>query len=165
MSKAQFLPDGPVKPSDEILDAFWAQAKAAVSGLGEYYSVKWIGLDEPSTYEVIDLIKEGDKRGTFGIPWIYNDNGEKLPETGDCYILIGYDGTPTLLVQLTDVIETTFGEITPEHTSIDGSPVRDLSDWIPLHTDYWNKMLKPYDREVGPDMPVLVLPFELMHSA
>ena len=163
LSKARFLPDGPTKPSDDALDVFWAQAKSTVSGLGDDYSVKWIGIDEPSTYQIFDLIKEGDKRGTFGLPWIFEASGEKLPETGDSMILIGYDGTPTLLVQLTDVIHTPFGGITAEHTSIDGGPVRDLSVWIPLHTDYWNKLLTPYGREVSPDMPVLVLPFKLVY--
>ncbi len=165
MSKAKFLPDGPAKPSDAALDAFWRQAKSAVTGLGDDYDVKWIGIDEPTTAQIFDLIKQGDKRGTFGLPWIIEANGQKTPEPGDSMVLIAYDGTPTLVVRLTDVVETTFGQIGPEHTAIDGSPVRDLSVWIPLHTDYWNKLLEPYGREVSGDMPVLVLPFELVYQA
>jgi hypothetical protein len=48
-------------------------------------------------------------------------------------ILIAYDGSPTLSVRLTDVREMIFGNITLEDMSNDGSPVCDLTVWIPLH--------------------------------
>jgi len=165
VSKTSFLPEGPARPSDADLDAFWVKAKTAVPDLGDDYEVRWIGVDDPTTDLVIELIKKGEKTGTFGLPWVLEETGQASPKPGDPIVLIAYDGTPKLVVRLTEISQTTFGQIGPEHTAIDGPPVRDLAVWIPLHTKHWNGILKKYGREVSDDMPVLVEPFELVYSA
>ena len=68
------------------------------------------------------------------------------------------------MVQITDIEETTFGEIDYEVTKIDGPPVRDPEVWIPLHREYWNNILKPYGRSCTDDMPVIVERYKLVYS-
>ncbi|MFT7288373.1 MAG: hypothetical protein ACI87W_002491, partial [Halieaceae bacterium] len=67
--------------------------------------------------------------------------------------------------QLGEVREALFGNVTAADTAIDGSPVRDLAVWVPLHTDYWNALLEPYDLSVSEDMPFWIEPFELIFDA
>ena len=164
MSKTQFIDPGPRKPSDAELDAFWDRARKAVPGLGADYQVRWIGIDEETTGLIIAFIKSGEKTGTFTLPWINAAKGQPRSEVGDHIVLIAYDGTPTLAVELTDVRETQFGRITADDTAIDGPPVRALEDWIPLHRRYWSGLLKPYGRTVTDDMPVLIEPFRLLYA-
>lgn len=160
-----YLPDGPTHPTQAQLDHFWTEAKAALpgAGVGDEYQVRWIGLDDESTEQIFSLIASGDKNGTFTLPWIIERTDQPQPAVGDCIILIAFDGTPRQLVRLTDVQRVNFGDITAAHTAIDGSPVRALEVWKPLHTQYWNGMLAPWSMTVAEDMPVLIEPFELLY--
>jgi uncharacterized protein YhfF len=133
--------------------------------LPDSYQVRWIGLDAESTRQIIDLIRAKDKTGTFTLPWIVARTDQPEPRTGDAIILIDFDGTPTLLVQLTAVRSIMFGAVTAADIAIDGSPVRDLTIWKPLHTAYWNNLLKPFGFSVSDDMPFWAEPFTLIYDA
>jgi uncharacterized protein YhfF len=160
-----YLPEGPARPSAAALEAFWAQARAALphARLADHYQVRWIGLDAPSTRQIFDLIRSGDKTGTFTLPWIVERTGQPKPMVGDCIILIDFDGTPTLLVRLERVHEVLFGQVTADDTAIDGSPVRDLAVWKPLHTQYWGALLKPFGLSVSDDMPFWAERFSVIY--
>jgi uncharacterized protein YhfF len=80
-------------------------------------------------------------------------------------ILVSYDGIPKVVVQITGVYETTFGNISLNDTSLDGPPVRSLDVWIPLHTEYWNGLLSKYNLACTSDMPVLVEKFKFIYGA
>jgi uncharacterized protein YhfF len=161
-----YLPAGPARPDPRALEAFWAEAQAACPGAihAPRCSVRWIGLDAPTTRQIFDLIRIGDKRGTFGLPWIYERTAQPDPVHGDCIVLIDFDGTPTMLVELGAVYRIAFGDITARDTAIDGTPVRDPATWKPLHTQYWNGLLTPFGLRVTPDMPVWIEPFELRYE-
>jgi uncharacterized protein YhfF len=160
-----YLPEGCARPEKSALEAFWKEVNQhpVATNLPPDYEVRWIGLDADSTAEVLDLIRTGDKTGTFTLPWIVARTDQPTPRVGAVIILIDFDGTPALLVRLTDIAEIPFGQITSEHTVIDGSPVRDLSIWKPLHTQYWNAMLAPFGMRVSADMPVWIEKFELLY--
>jgi uncharacterized protein YhfF len=161
-----YLPEGCAHPSEDQLDAFWNEARAARpdAGLGARYQVRWIGLDDETTRQIFELIAAGDKTGTFTLPWILERTAQSDPAVGDCIILIAFDGTPTQLVRLTHIEQVPFGEITAAHTAVDGTPVRALEIWKPLHTQYWNGMLAPFSLTVSDDMPVLIETFELLYN-
>ena len=61
-----YLPEGPVRPTEPALDAFWEQASAALPKgvLADTYQVRWIGVDAPGTQEIFDLITARDKTGS-----------------------------------------------------------------------------------------------------
>lgn len=155
---------GCAQPDMAALASWWDDRRAAIGGtrLPNAFEVRWIGLDDSSTEEVIELIRAGDKTGTFSLPWLIARAG--LPETqpGDAIVLVDFHAQPRLIVRITAIRTVPFGAITAEDTRIDGSPVRDLSVWVPLHTMYWNKLLAPFGLEVRDDMPVHIEPFELL---
>ncbi len=159
-----YLPTGCAAPNLAELDAFWSDARHAwpEANLSEHYAVRWIGLDDESTELVIRLISAGDKTGTFTLPWIVERTKEPTPVVGDEIILVDFDGHPRLIVRLTEIEQVSFGDITATHTSVDGTPVRDLAIWKPMHTNYWNAMLAEHDLVVSDDMPVWVEKFELL---
>jgi uncharacterized protein YhfF len=161
-----YLPEGPTRPAAAALEAFWSRARAALPAQqsGADYQVRWIGLDAPSTRQIFELIRSGDKTGTFTLPWIVERTGSPRPAVGDLLILIDFDGTPTLLVRTERVHEVAFGKVTAQDTAIDGSPVRDLAVWKPLHTAYWGALLQPFGLAVSADMPVWVEKFVLLYD-
>jgi uncharacterized protein YhfF len=162
-----YLPEGPKRPKTAELDAFWAGVceKSPDIAEGADYQVRWIGLDNDSTEQIIDLILARDKTGTFTLPWLIERTAQPDPQVGDLIILIDFDGKPRVAVRLTHIHTVSFGEITAQDIAIDGSPVRALDIWRPLHTQYWNAMLVPFGLAVSDDMPVLVEAFELLDAA
>jgi len=158
------LPVGCARPDPATLDAFWQSAKSALPAttLPDDYQVRWIGLDDVTTRQVLDLIRAGDKTGTFTLPWIVEHTDQPEPAVGDTIILVDFAGHPCLLVRLTEIETVLFGAITVAHTAIDGTPVRDLAIWKPLHTRYWNGLLAPFSMSVNDEMPVWVEKFELL---
>jgi uncharacterized protein YhfF len=161
-----YLHGGCAQPDPAELDRYWQRARTELkrADLAAAYEPRWIGLDDATTEEVIELIGSGDKTGTFTLPWLIEHTDQPTPVVGDPIILVDFAGHPRLLVRLTDITTVAFGDITAMHTSIDGTPVRDLAVWKPLHTIYWNNLLAPYQLKVSESMPVLVEKFALLYQ-
>ena len=126
---------------------------------------RWIGLDEETTEQIIELIRSGDKTGTFSLPWIIERTGQRTPAVGQHIVLVDTAGLPRLLVRLTVVREAVFGEVDATHTAVDGTPVRDPAVWKPLHEQYWGPMLAAHGLRVSDDMPFLIEEFEVVYDA
>ena len=149
--------DGPEQsPDSELLDSFWQQAINAVPEIARDHQVRSIGIDEETTDLIIEFIKTGEKKGTYSLPWLIEAEGYPKTNPNTPIMLVSYDGIPKVVVQITGVYETTFGNISLNDTSLDGPPVRDLDIWIPLHTEYWNDLLSKYNLACTSDMPVPV---------
>ena len=161
-----WLPPGPARPDPTALDAFLVRAGVADRGAARASTqVRWIGLDAPSTRSIFDLIRKGDKTGTFTLPWIVERTGLEPPTVGQKLVLIDHDGRPVLLLCTTEVREVVFGRVTALDIAIDGSPVRDPVIWKPLHTEYWNALLGPFGLAVSDDMPFWAERFTLLFDA
>jgi uncharacterized protein YhfF len=149
-----WLPPGPARPDPTALAAFLDRAGVAAEARSQpALQLRWIGLDAPTTRSIFDLIRQGDKTGTFTLPWIVERTGLARPAVGQLLALIDFDGRPVLLLRTAEVREAVFGRVTAADIAIDGSPVRDPAVWKPLHTDYWNALLQPFGLTVSDDMP------------
>ena len=151
-------------PETGPIDDYWNQVIASKPELAVDHQIRSIGIDEETTVLIIDFIKEGEKVGTFSLPWLMESENIPVSHPGQPIILLSYDGKPEIVVQITDIEETIFGEIDYDVTKIDGPPVRDPEVWIPLHREYWNNILKPYGHLCTDDMPVIVERFQLVYS-
>ena len=154
------IADGPALPDTVEVDHFWERANKQFSELGDDYQVRSLGIDAETTTQILEYIKTRDKVATFSLPWVIEANGFPYSQPGTPIVLCDYVGTPHLIVQLTDVRKTTFGDIGYAESSLDGPPVQDPEVWIPLHRAYWNGLLAAYGRECTDDMPVLIEPFD-----
>ncbi len=160
MARHILISDGPEQPNPGDIDAFWKRACEQHLRLGDDYQVRSLGIDAETTTQILEYIKTRDKVATFSLPWVIEANGFPHPEPGTPIVLCDYVGQPHLIVRLTDVRKTTFGEIGYAESSLDGPPVQDPDVWIPLHRQYWNGLLAAYGRECTDDMPVLIEPFD-----
>ena len=160
MSRHILIADGPSMPDPKVIDTFWDSAREQFPELPGDYQVRSLGIDAETTSQILGYIKTREKVATFSLPWVIEANGFPYSQAGVPIVLCDYDGNPRLIVRLTEVRETTFGEIGPTETSLDGPPVQDPDIWIPLHRTYWNGLLAAYGRECTDDMPVLIEPFD-----
>ncbi len=132
---------------------------------GHVCQARRIGLDHETTEQVLALIRQGDKTGTFSLPWLIDAGAHAPTGVGMHIVLVNFSGAPQLLMRVTEVWKKRFGDIDERDTAVDGSPVRDLSVWKPLHREYWGPMLARHSLEVTDDMPVLVERFSLIYDA
>ena len=160
MVRSILIADGPAQPNPRDIDTFWERARGQFSELGDDYQVRSLGIDEDTTTQILGYIKIRDKVATFSLPWVIDANGFPYPEPGLPIVLCDYAGKPHLIVRLTEIRETTFGQIGRAESALDGPPVQDPEVWIPLHRRYWNGLLAAYGRECADDMPVLIEPFD-----
>ena len=120
-------------PDTKPIDDYWNRVIESKPELAVDHQMRSIGIDEETTGLIIDFIKEGEKVGTFSLPWLMDSENIPDSHTGQPIILLSYDGKPEIVVQITKIEKTTFGEVDYEVTKIDGPPVRDPEIWIPLH--------------------------------
>ena len=166
--RPMYLPAPAIAPEPHVLAGFCAAANAATPGLSvspATVEVRWIGLDAESTRQIFELIRAGDKRGTFTLPWIVERTGSPQPHVGNHLVLIDMGGRPVLLTRVVRVDSAFFGQVEARHTVIDGSPVRDPAVWVPLHTLYWNQHLAPFGLSVSAEMPFWIEEFALVYDA
>ena len=93
------------------IDDYWAQVIESYPELAVDHQMRSIGIDEETTGLIIDFIKEGEKVGTFSLPWLMESENIPNSHVGQPIILLSYDGKPEIVVQITKIEETTFGEI------------------------------------------------------
>ena len=162
-----YLPAWATPPAARAVEAFLAAAARARPDVAPDAGcqLRRIGRDAATALRIFDLIRIGDKRGTFTLPWLVERTGGTPPAVGRLLALVDAGGRPTLLVRITRVGSAVFGRVTAQDTAVDGSPVRDPAVWVPLHTDYWNDLLAPYGLEVTADMPFWIEEFELVYDA
>lgn len=163
--RTHYLVKGCTPPNDAELGRFWNEARNAVANanLPDNYQVRWIGGDDESTRNILQHFRTGDKTGSVTLPWVVRNTGQPEPGVGDAIILINFDGTPALLVRTTAIQEVPYGEITEEHTALDGPRVRALPIWKPLHEPYFNKLLAPYQLQVSDETPIWFETFEVLY--
>ncbi|MDA0796864.1 MAG: hypothetical protein O2950_06005 [Proteobacteria bacterium] len=58
-------PNLKVTPNADAIDSFWAKAIVENPSLEREHQVRWIGLDEETTAQIITFIKSEEKIATF----------------------------------------------------------------------------------------------------
>ena len=124
MARHILISDGPAQPNPADIDTFWERACGQHLDLGDDYQVRSLGIDAETTIQILEYIKTRDKVATFSLPWVIEANGFPYSEPGTPIVLCDYIGTPHLIVRLTEVRETTFGEIGYAESSLDGPEIR-----------------------------------------
>ncbi len=146
------------QPTDAQRQTFLDTCAAAVPGLdaGKKQRIRCIGWDQETSETIAKLVIDGEKVGTFSLPWLHAAHPELKPEIGEFIIQTAYDGAPQALLQTVGLELLTFKDIDASYTALDGPGVRDLTVWRGIHTKHWNGLLASQGKTVVDNMPVVV---------
>ena len=158
-----YLVEGSQPPDYDAIESFYHQAQLATQDLPENYHVRWIGGDDETTEAILGHILTGDKTGTVSMPWVAEKRGCGPSRAGDAMVLIHFDGSPAVVLQVTNVETVPYKDIELKHTSLDGPAVRPLEIWLPVHTPYFERLLEPYGLKLTDDTPISFETFKLVH--
>ena len=147
-----------VQPTESQLNTFLDSCSSQIPSLdaGTTQRVRCIGWDQETSEAIAQLVVDGEKVGTFSLPWLHAQNPELKPEVGEYIIQTTFDGVPKALLRTVGLELLTFKNIDLSYTALDGPSVRDLEVWRDVHTKYWNTLLGELDKTVEDDMPVIV---------
>jgi uncharacterized protein YhfF len=109
-----------------------------------------------------DLVVNGVKQATASSLWVYEAEGEPLPQAGDFSVITEWDGGPRAIIRTTAVEVVPFSEVTPEFAATEGEGDRSLRYWREAHWAAFSRELALIGREPAEDMPVVCERFELV---
>ena len=99
--------------------------------------------------ELLDLVKEGKKRGTASSLIAYETEGEPLPKVGSYSVVTDSRGEAGVIIRDTKVSLVPFSIVHPYHAFLEGEGDRSLSYWREVH-----------ERFFAPDYEAAGLPFD-----
>jgi uncharacterized protein YhfF len=146
------------------IEDYWEACRRELPGAtaGRGYRVKCFGSDPAMSRLLLDLIRSGQKTGTFGLEWEFEDRPEERPAPGDLFIVTDSAGEPGTLIRVTGTAVLPFSAIGDEHLQCEGPALRELPLWRKLHWDFWTPALRAMGREPAEDMPILFQRFEVL---
>jgi len=102
------------------------------------------------------LVLEGQKRATAGTTGDYDDNerefvGERLALVNDNLEKVG-------IVEVTGVVETTFGDVPWSFAQAEGEGDTSIEEWRAVHRRFWSSE----GVNVSDEMPVVLIFFTLV---
>ena len=92
--------------------------------------------------ELAQLVVAGRKRATTALVIEHTMLGEELPKPGDLSIVVGRDGTPSALIELTHVENVPFDKVDAEYAAIEGEGDATLETWRRDHIWYFSELSK-----------------------
>ncbi len=154
--------DPGVMSNTPAVQAFWRDCAAHVPGLAEStpYTVKVFGNNPDMAKLLLNLIRTGQKTGTFFLAWEYEDSGKPVPAKGDWVLVTDAAGIPGCVYQITSMETVPFDKMEARHVQCEGPQLRDLDAWKKLHWDFWTQQLANSSRQPESSMPVLCMTFK-----
>ena len=146
------------------VDEFWAacQRELPADTAGKAFRVHCFGNNPAMSKRLLDLIRAGEKTGTFAVDWEFDTAPERRPKAGDLVIVTDATGEPGALIRIIATELLPFSSIGVEHVQSEGPALRDVGLWRKVHWDYWTGSLRRLGREPAEDRPVLYQRFELL---
>lgn len=129
-----------------------------------FVRVRRFGANAATSSLILELIRSGEKSGTFTTPALYAGRRELTPVVGDLVVVTDFEGRPGAAIRTTAVRTVPFNEVTEAESGYDGPSVRPLAAWRRVHWAYFTRELAPLGLTPVETMPVTVEQFELLCS-
>ena len=125
----------------------------------------WYFCDsEPCAQELGDLVQRGIKTATASLLWIYEAEGEPLPEVGGISVITDWHGEPMCIIETTRVYILPFDQVDPEQAYEEGEGDRSLEYWREVHWRFFGREAQRIGREPTADMSVICERFRLLYG-
>ncbi len=151
-----------MEKSDQT-EAFWQKVKEVDPDAGDDYRVRSLGADQDMAEMLFDLIKTGNKSGTFGLKMLHDLDPVNAPTVGRVTIMVDFHGKPHLAVKVVEVTPVAYKDITDDHVSVDGPTMRTVEAWKGVHWPFWTALLTKHGLTPSEDMIVEVERFEQIY--
>jgi uncharacterized protein YhfF len=144
--------------------AFWARfvATQAVDPTPRLLEAFHFDDNQPSADELAELVLSGRKRATASLVWVYEAQGQRMPQTGDLSVVTRFDGTPVCVIETSQVEVVPYDEVSEEFAAAEGEGDATLRQWRDDHWRYFGRECARIGREPSLDMPVVCERFQVV---
>jgi len=126
--------------------------------------ISWHFCDnEKDANNLAELVKQGIKRATTGLYYLYEIEGDALPKEGDLSIIIDWQGKAQCIIETKKVTILPFKKVTEEFAKIEGEGDKSLKYWQEAHINAFSRHLKNYKMKFSEDMLVVCEEFETVY--
>jgi len=105
--------------------------------------------------QLVDAVLRGEKTATAGLLEDYEAEGEEVDRVGDRCALLGYDGEPVAVVEVTEARVIPAGDIDERFARDEGEGFESVDDWRVAHERF-------FDRPIEPDTPIVAVRFRVV---
>lgn len=127
--------------------------------------ISWHFCDnEEDANNLAELVKQGIKRATTSLYYLYEIEGDTLPEDGDLSVITDWYGQAQCIIETKKVTIVPFKEVTEEFANIEGEGDKSLKYWQEVHINAFNRHLKAFNKKFSEDMLVVCEEFETVYK-
>ena len=120
--------------------------------------------NEEDADNLAELVKQGIKRATTGLYYLYEIEGDTLPKDGDLGIIIDWQRKAQCIIETKKVTILPFKEVTERFAKIEGEGDKSLKYWQEVHINAFNRHLNNYKMKFNEDMLVVCEEFETVYK-
>lgn len=154
-------------PIPAHLSAFWGEFARATGGADEehIYESVFFGDSEEMANELAELVLQGTKRATAAALWVYEAEGQRLPQLGDLSIVTDWSGKPLCVIETQSVEVVPFREVTAEFAATEGEGDGSLAFWQRAHREFFSRECVAASREFTESMQVVCERFAVRYRS
>lgn len=93
--------------------------------------------DEKNANICSELILRGEKTATCSMKYWCESSLEKMPKVDNLQVVTNWNGNPTSTIEIIDLSERKFSEITAEFAALEGEGDKSLKWWSEVHWDFF----------------------------
>ena len=108
------------------------------------------------------LVRQGIKTATCSALVFYEEDGERIPQTGDYSVVLDSAGAAVCIIQTEEVTICAFRDISAEHAWKEGEGDRSLAYWRRVHKEFFTEELRPSGRTFQEDMKLVCETFRVV---
>lgn len=120
-------------------------------------------LTEKLANELLELVLIGQKQATASSLYAYSQEGSRMPQIGDYYIVTDWHGLPHCVIETTAVTVLPFKDITYDICKREGED-DNLESWQRGHRTFFINEGKALGYQFTEDMPVVFEDFKVVYK-
>jgi len=145
------------------LESFWKTCCAALPDAPAAPPEAWYFCDnEADADELGALVLAGTKTATCSLLWVYETEGEDVPQVGYWSIITNWAGDPLCVIQTVEVTIRPYDQVDARFAYDEGEGDRSLAYWRVAHWRFFSRECAEIGRVPAPDMPLVCERFRVV---
>ncbi len=152
------------KVQKEYLNKYLEKLNPEERGIHRDVMADYFCADEENANICSDLILRGEKTATCSMKYWYESDLEPMPKIGNLLVVTDWNGNPTSIIEITEVSERKFSEVSAEFAALEGEGDKSLDWWRKVHWDFFASECKEQGLEASNDMVLVLEKFKVVYS-
>lgn len=120
--------------------------------------------NEKDANVLVELVLSGVKRGTSSSLWVYEKEGEAIPQVGELSVILNWYGEAKCIIQTVDVKIIPYLDVTEDFAAREGEGDKSLAYWKSVHEPFFIRECSRVGLIFDYSMPVICESFELIYK-